>query len=237
MPVKSQMSPPVSTRRSTLSITPLGQGQAYIVPLQTASQRVTSVQRHDAVVFVPHATALGERATVHAGGARHSPLMHCCAALHARPHAPQWALLVLVSMQNDAPFTTHSRFGAEQVLEHCELVQSWPTVHAAPQRPQCSGLDVVSTHAPSQRVCPARHSTHGLAPQQPSPATSMHAGSPWQTVSPIEQQPSPGSALQSLGHVHAVSPFEHRPSLHRAAVGPASIDASRGEATPASIGA
>jgi hypothetical protein len=75
----------------------------------------------------------------------HVPFAHVCPAPHARPHAPQWAVSVVV-------------------FAHCEPQNVWPVghvqapaaherppVHAVPHAPQLFGSVWRSTHAAPQK--------------------------------------------------------------------------------------
>lgn len=134
--VKSQITPPVSTRIGAVTGAPAPQSNGMRLPLHTASQLVALEHVHEAVASVPHATTLGAICTVHVGGAMHSPFKHICAAVHARPHIPQWAGLLAVSTHAETLLVTHSLRGAVQLAVHIERSQTWPTVHTLPQRPQ-----------------------------------------------------------------------------------------------------
>lgn len=82
-------------------------------------------------------------------GVRQLPLLQVCEALHAAPHAPQLAVLVLVSTHAPA----HGCCPVGHV--HTPLEHDAPVAQAWPHDPQFAASDEVSTHASPHRRFPA----------------------------------------------------------------------------------
>jgi RNA polymerase subunit RPABC4/transcription elongation factor Spt4 len=81
----------------------------------------------------------------------HIPLVHICPVAHARPHAPQWAVLVLVFTQ--APLHTVWPAGHAHVPPEHDC----PLAHTTPQPPQLFTSVVTLMHDAPQSACPEGH--------------------------------------------------------------------------------
>ncbi len=93
----------------------------------------------------------------------HTPSEHTVPVGQMVPQVPQLLPSELVCAQPDA----HNALP----LRHWQAppVQICPTVHAAPQAPQCSALDCSATHAPKQSEYPLGQTSDGA----PEPSSSF----------------------------------------------------------------
>jgi hypothetical protein len=154
---------------------------------------------------------------MHVGGGivppAHVPSTHVCPAMHARPHAPQFAALVATSTH--AP--PHIIRGAAQLGPppvHMPAVQTAPPVHPRPHIPQFDPSDVTSTQTPAHIIRGAGHveaATHVPAVHA-WPAGHVLPHPPQFAPSVITLMHAPAHATSGDEHVEAG--VEHSPRTH-----------------------
>jgi hypothetical protein len=102
----------------------------------------------------------------------HVLMLHVLPPVHAVPHAPQLAVLVVVSTH---AFTQSVRAGSHVAL-HALALQTSPALHLVTQAPQWSGSLASSAQTPPQSVAVGEVHTHiAFEHVKPAPQTFPHA--------------------------------------------------------------
>lgn len=147
----------------------------------------------------------------------HNPEQHCSAPPQVRPHAPQWATLLLTSTQLPAQHWVAPEQLGPAPHRHTPAAQVSPVAHGGSH-----GTSVV--HVPSRQASPAPQTFPQapqfevsavvgmqLPPQQDSP--SPHSGpAPHMQVLVVVSQVSPGSHAGSHGGMTQSPPSHTSPS-------------------------
>jgi hypothetical protein len=180
--------------------------KGHVVP--HAPQLALLVWRSTQVMPIPPPPPAGHAVSPVGQPAVQAPLTHVSAMGQRRPHAPQLAGSVPVSVHwppqvvSPAPHT------------HFPLVQLAPVPHAVPQVPQSKGSLVRSTHAPMQLVSPLPQlvvqtpEEHTWPVAQTIPHPPQLAGSLWVSVqTPLQRWPLLKQAHSPAWHV---VPAPHR---------------------------
>ena len=121
--------------------------------------------------------------------------------MHALPHEPQLALLVLVSTHANPVPLTQLVVPLGHVFAHPPPAHASVAKHALPQSPQLAGSEVVDTHRVPQRLVPGRHSQapalHISASLQVLPHAPQFVGSIATSVQ------APPQSFPEAGQLHA----------------------------------
>lgn len=158
--------PPPALHTPAVQVCPAAHGRPQ--PPQCSAFVSVSTQPPEQQVWVPvHAALAPQRQVVpmhvspvsHAGVhavAVHTPATQLSPAAHARPHAPQCATLVRVSVQPPPQQLCGAVHAAAVPQRHALAEQLLPVgEHERPQPPQSLAVVAVSMHAPPQHIRPA----------------------------------------------------------------------------------
>jgi hypothetical protein len=128
------------------------------------------------------------------------------AGAQARPQAPQFAALVVVSMQ----VAPQSIVGAAQAAAQTPIEQFSPAAHARPHIPQFVRSVCVSTQTPPQEVCPAGQRGRHMPPAHVSVAPHTLPQRPQLFVSVSVSMQTPPQAVCPTGQSGTHVLIEHR---------------------------